>query len=234
MGLSKRKKAILDKVDVMKTYPLKDAIELLKNSPKLKFTESVDISINLGIDTTKSDQNVRGSSALPHGIGKPSVVVVFAEGQDAKAAQKAGANKVGFEDLIEEIKKDKDLEADIVIATPECMKSLGQLGRVLGPKNLMPNPKEGTVTKNIAQAVEKAKKGQIRYKMDKAGIIHTTVGKLDFETTQLTENIKTLINDLIKVKPSSIKGKYMQNLTLSSTMGPGIKVDLSTIAEGSS
>jgi len=132
------------------------------------------------------------------------------------------------------IKKAKDLEADIVIATPECMKSLGQLGRVLGPKNLMPNPKEGTVTKNIAQAVEKAKKGQIRYKIDKAGIIHTTVGKLDFETTQLTENIKTLINDLIKVKPSSIKGKYMQNLTLSSTMGPGIKVDLSTIAEGSS
>ena len=143
-------------------------------------------------------------------------------------------NESGLAEIVEEIKKDKDLEADIVIATPECMKSLGQLGRVLGPKNLMPNPKEGTVTKNIAQAVEKAKKGQIRYKMDKAGIIHTTVGKLDFETTQLTENIKTLINDLIKVKPSSIKGKYMQNLTLSSTMGPGIKVDLSTIAEGSS
>ena len=159
-------------------------------------------------------------------------MVVFAEGEGAAAAKKAGADKVGFEDLIEEIKKNKDLEADIVIASPECMKLLGQLGRILGPKNLMPNPKEGTVTKNISQAVKKAKKGQIRYKIDKAGIIHTTVGKLDFEEKQLRENIKTLIDDLNKVKPSSTKGKYMKNLTLSSTMGPGIRVDLSTIAEG--
>ena len=231
MSLSKRKKEISDKVDVMKMYSLKDAVELLRSLPKLKFIEAVDVSINLGIDTKKSDQNVRGSSTLPHGIGKPSKVVVFAEGESATAAKKAGADKVGFEDLIEEIKKNKDLEADIVISTPECMKLLGQVGRILGPKNLMPNPKEGTVTKNISQAVEKAKKGQVRYKIDKAGIIHTTVGKLDFETKQLIENIKTLVNDLIRVKPSAIKGKYMKNLTLSSTMGPGIKVDLSTIAE---
>ena len=231
MKFSKRKKTILEKIDVMKTYALQDAISLLKGFPKLKFSETVDISINLGIDTKKSDQNVRGSSTLPHGIGKPSIVVVFAEGEGAAAAKKAGADKVGFEDLIEEIKKNKDLEADIVIASPECMKLLGQLGRILGPKNLMPNPKEGTVTKNISQAVKKAKKGQIRYKIDKAGIIHTTVGKLDFEEKQLRENIKTLIDDLNKVKPSSTKGKYMKNLTLSSTMGPGIKVDLSTIAE---
>ena len=232
MGLSKRRKIIDEKVDAMKAYSLDDAIEILRNLPKLKFSETVDISINLGIDITKSDQSVRGSSTLPHGIGKPSKVVVFAEGQDVTAAKKAGADKVGFEDLIEEIKKDKDLDADIVIATPECMKLLGQLGRILGPKNLMPNPKEGTVTKNIGQAVEKAKKRQIRYKIDKAGIIHTTVGKVDFEAKQLSENIKTLINDLNKVKPSSTKGKYMKNLTISSTMGPGIKVDLSTIAEG--
>ena len=232
MGLSKRRKIIDEKVDVMKSYPLNDAIEILRSLPKLKFSETVDISINLGIDPGKSDQSVRGSSTLPHGIGKPSKVVVFAEGQDASAAKKAGADKVGFEDLIEEVKKEKDLDADIVIATPECMKLLGQLGRVLGPKNLMPNPKEGTVTKNITQAVEKAKKGQIRYKIDKAGIIHTTVGKIEFDTKQLVENIKTLINDLIKAKPSSTKGKYMKNLTISSTMGPGIKVDLSTIAEG--
>ena len=232
MQISKRRKLILDKVDVMKTYALQEAINLLKSFPKLKFNETVDISVNLGIDVKKSDETVRGSSTLPHGIGKTSNVVVFAEGEDAVAAKKAGADKVGFEDLIEQIKKDKDLNADIVIASPDCMKLLGQLGRILGPKNLMPNPKEGTVTKNIAQAVEKAKKGQIRYKIDKAGIIHTTVGRLDFEEQKLEENIKTLIDDLNKAKPSSTKGKYMKNLTLSSTMGPGIRVDLSTIAEG--
>jgi len=229
MPQSKRKKEIISKVDSEKFYSIGDAVNLIKTMPTLKFKESIDISINLGIDINKSDQNVRGSSSLPHGIGKTARVVVFAEGDDVKAANDAGADKVGFEDLIEEIKKAKNLEADIVISSPECMKLLGQLGRILGPKSLMPNPKEGTVTKNIGQAVAKAKKGQIRYKTDKAGIVHTTVGKIDFKPNQLIDNIHTLIDDLIKIKPSSIKGKYMKNITLSSTMGPGIRVDLSTV-----
>ena len=229
MQNTKRKKAIMEKIEELKVYSLSEAIELIQGFPKLKFNESVDLSINLGIDAKKSDQNVRGSSSLPHGIGKVSKVAVFAEGPEAASATKAGADIVGFEDLIEDIKKNKDLDADVVIATPECMKKLGALGRILGPKNLMPNPKEGTVTKNISEAVENAKKGQIRYKTDKAGIIHTTVGKVDFDPIKLEENIYHLIEDLNKAKPSTAKGKYMKNITISSTMGPGIKVDLSTV-----
>jgi len=229
MAITKRQKIIAEQVEVLKAYPLKDAISLIQSLPKLKFNESLDISVNLGVDSTKSDQNVRGSSSLPHGIGKTSRVAVFAEGPEAVAAKKAGADIVGFEDLIEQIKKDKDLKADIVIATPDSMKKLGALGRILGPKNLMPNPKEGTVTKNVAEAVGNAKKGQIRYKTDKAGIIHTTIGKVDFEADKLVENVYHLIEDLIKAKPSTAKGKYMKNITLSSTMGPGIKVDLATV-----
>ena len=229
MAITKRQKIIAEQVEVLKAYPLKDAISLIQSLPKLKFNESLDISVNLGVDSSKSDQNVRGSSSLPHGIGKTSRVAVFAEGPEAVAAKKAGADIVGFEDLIEQIKKDKDLKADIVIATPDSMKKLGALGRILGPKNLMPNPKEGTVTKNVAEAVGNAKKGQIRYKTDKAGIIHTTIGKVDFEADKLVENVYHLIEDLIKAKPSTAKGKYMKNITLSSTMGPGIKVDLATV-----
>ena len=229
MNVSKRMKSINDIVDTTKSYDLSDAIELLKKSPKVKFNESVDVSINLGIDASKSDQGVRGSSTLPHGIGKSMKVVAFADGEDEKAAKNAGADTVGFEDLIDQIKKDKDLDADIVVATPDCMKKMGQLGRILGPKNLMPNPKEGTVTKNIADAVSKAKKGQIRYKNDKAGIIHTVVGKLDFDTEKLADNVVALVSDLNKAKPPSSKGKYMKNITISSTMGPGIKVDLSSV-----
>ena len=229
MAITKRQKIIAEQVEVLKAYPLKDAISLIQSLPKVKFNESLDISVNLGVDSSKSDQNVRGSSSLPHGIGKTSRVAVFAEGPEAVAAKKSGADIVGFEDLIEQIKKDKDLKADIVIATPDSMKKLGALGRILGPKNLMPNPKEGTVTKNVAEAVGNAKKGQIRYKTDKAGIIHTTIGKVDFEADKLVENVYHLIEDLIKAKPSTAKGKYMKNITLSSTMGPGIKVDLSTV-----
>ena len=233
MVISKRRKLITEKIEPLKVYSLEDAINLLINLPKLKFNESIDISINLGVDPGKSDQNVRGSSSLPHGIGKTSKVAVFAEGPDAAAAKKAGADIVGFEDLIDEVKKKKDIDADIIISTPECMKLLGQLGRILGPKNLMPNPKEGTVTKNIGDAVKNAKKGQIRYKTDKGRIIHTTIGKVDFEPKKLTENVYTLVDDLIKAKPSTTKGKYMKNITLSSTMGPGIKVDLSTVERSS-
>ena len=233
MATSKRRKLITEKIEPLKTYSLEDAINLLINLPKLKFNESIDISINLGVDPDKSDQNVRGSSSLPHGIGKISKVAVFAEGPDAAAAKKAGADIVGFEDLIDEVKKKKDIDVDIIISTPECMKLLGQLGRILGPKNLMPNPKEGTVTKNIGDAVKNAKKGQIRYKTDKGGIIHTTIGKVDFEPKKLTENVYALVDDLIKAKPSTAKGKYMKNITLSSTMGPGIKVDLSTVERSS-
>ena len=233
MALSKRIKTIKENIDAMKDYDIEDAIELLKSAPKVKFNESVDLSVNLGIDATKSDQGVRGSSTLPHGIGKNMNVVTFADGEDEKAAKDAGADTVGFEDLIEKVKKDKDLVADIVVATPDCMKKMGQLGRILGPKNLMPNPKEGTVTKNIGEAVSKAKKGQIRYKNDKAGIIHTIVGKLDFDTKKLADNVASLISDLNKFKPASAKGKYMKNITISSTMGPGIKVDLSSVEKRS-
>ena len=233
MALSKRIKTIKEKIDFLKDYDIEEAIELLKSAPKVKFNESVDLSVNLGIDATKSDQGVRGSSTLPHGIGKNMNVVAFADGEDEKAAKDAGADLVGFEDLIEQVKKDKDLVADIVVATPDCMKKMGQLGRILGPKNLMPNPKEGTVTKNIGEAVSKAKKGQIRYKNDKAGIIHTIVGKLDFDTKKLADNVASLISDLNKSKPASAKGKYMKNITISSTMGPGIRVDLSSVEKRS-
>ena len=229
MRVSKRQKQINEKVESNKVYPILDALTLLKEIPNLKFNESIDISINLGVDPQKSDQNVRGSTSLPHGIGKQSKIAVFAEGADATAATEAGADVVGFEDLIEKVKKDKDIDADVIIATPECMKSLGQLGRILGPKNLMPNPKEGTVTKNVADAVSIAKKGQIRYKTDKGGIIHATIGKKDFEPKKLAENAIALIEDLKKAKPSSAKGKYMKNITISSTMGPGIRVDLSSV-----
>ena len=233
MALSKRIKTIKEKIDVIKDYDIEEAIELLKSAPKVKFNESVDLSVNLGIDATKSDQGVRGSSTLPHGIGKNMNVVAFADGEDEKAAKDAGADIVGFEDLIEQVKKDKDLVADIVVATPDCMKKMGQLGRILGPKNLMPNPKEGTVTKNIGEAVSKAKKGQIRYKNYKAGIVHTIVGKLDFDTKKLADNVASLISDLNKSKPASAKGKYMKNITISSTMGPGIRVDLSSVEKRS-
>lgn len=233
MALSKRIKEIKENIDSLKSYDIKEAIEILKTSSKVKFNESVDLSVNLGIDATKSDQGVRGSSTLPHGIGKSMKVVAFADGEDEKLAKDAGADIVGFEDLIDQVKKDKDLDADIVVATPDCMKKMGQLGRILGPKNLMPNPKEGTVTKNIGEAVSKAKKGQIRYKNDKAGIIHTIVGKLDFDTQKLIDNISSLISDLNKSKPASAKGKYMKNITISSTMGPGIKVDLSSVEKRS-
>ena len=229
MRVSKRQKQINEKMELTKVYPILDALTLLKEIPNLKFNESIDISINLGVDPQKSDQNVRGSTSLPHGIGKQSKIAVFAEGADATAATEAGADVVGFEDLIEKVKKDKDIDADVIIATPECMKSLGQLGRILGPKNLMPNPKEGTVTKNVADAVSVAKKGQIRYKTDKGGIIHATIGKKDFEPKKLAENAIALIEDLKKAKPSSAKGKYMKNITISSTMGPGIRVDLSSV-----
>ena len=229
MTITKRKKLIIEKIDTIKAYELIEALELVQSLPKVKFNESVDISINLGVDPKKSDQNVRGSSSLPHGIGKTLRVAVFADGEDAAEAKKAGAEIVGFEDLIADIKKNKDLDADVVIATPDCMAKLGALGRILGPKNLMPNPKEGTVTKNVVDAVNNAKKGQVRYKTDKAGIIHTTVGKIDFEVQKLAENINFLIDDLIKAKPSTAKGKYMTNISISSTMGPGIKVDLATV-----
>ena len=233
MALSKRIKEIKENIESLKSYDIEEAIEILKSSSKVKFNESVDLSVNLGIDATKSDQGVRGSSTLPHGIGKSMKVVAFADGEDEKLAKDAGADIVGFEDLIDQVKKDKDLDADIVVATPDCMKKMGQLGRILGPKNLMPNPKEGTVTKNIGEAVSKAKKGQIRYKNDKAGIIHTIVGKIDFDTQKLIDNISSLITDLNKSKPASAKGKYMKNITISSTMGPGIKVDLSSVEKRS-
>ena len=231
--LTKKKKQLLELVDPENTYSLEEAMNIFQSVKSNNFDESVDIALRLGIDSGKSDQNVRGAITLPHSLGKTVIVAVFADGDQAKDAKDAGADLVGFEDLIEQVKKDKDLVADIVVATPDCMKKMGQLGRILGPKNLMPNPKEGTVTKNIGEAVSKAKKGQIRYKNDKAGIIHTIVGKLDFDTQKLADNVASLISDLNKYKPATAKGKYMKNITISSTMGPGIRVDLSSVEKRS-
>ena len=226
--LSKRKKAIEEKIEFGKHYPIKEAIELVKECANTKFNEGVDVAINLGIDARKSEQSVRGATVLPHGTGRTVRVAVFAQGDKAIAAEKAGADLVGFEDLAEEIKKGK-MDFDVVIATPDAMRVVGQLGQVLGPRGLMPNPKVGTVADDIATAVKNAKQGQVRYRTDKNGIIHCPIGKAGFETSALKENLDALLSDLKKIKPSSAKGTYFKKLIISSTMGPGIAVDRSTI-----
>jgi large subunit ribosomal protein L1 len=226
--LSKRVRAIRERVEAGKLYPADEAFSLLKELSQVKFAESVDVSVNLGVDPRKSDQVVRGSTVLPHGIGKTVRVAVFAQGAGADAAREAGADKVGFEDLAEEMKAGQ-LDYDVVIASPDAMRIVGQLGKVLGPRGLMPNPKVGTVSPDVAEAVRNAKAGQVRYRTDKAGIIHCPLGKVDFEPEKLRENLEMLLGSLMKAKPTAAKGIYMKKVTVSSTMGPGLTVDHSAL-----
>ena len=227
--LSKRINAFRDKVELGKYYSIQDAVNLLKEISSVKFDESVEVAINLGVDARKSDQQVRGSTVLPKGTGKTVKVAVFTEGENAKLAKAAGADVVGFEDLAETMQKGA-VNYDVVIATPDAMPVVGKLGKVLGPRGLMPNPKDGTVTKDIEQAVKNSKSGQVRYKTDKKGIIHCVIGKVSFETDSLIENLHTLLADLAKIKPSSAKGTYLKKLSLSTTMGPGLLVDQSSLS----
>ena len=227
--LSKRVRAIRERVETGKLYPADEAFVLLKELSQVKFAESVDVAVNLGVDPRKSDQVVRGSTVLPHGIGKTVRVAVFAQGAAADAARDAGADKVGFEDLAEEMKAGQ-LDYDVVIASPDAMRIVGQLGKILGPRGLMPNPKVGTVSPDVAEAVRNAKAGQVRYRTDKAGIIHCQLGKIDFEPEKLRENLEMLLGSLMKAKPTAAKGIYMKKVTVSSTMGPGLTVDHSALS----
>jgi len=227
--LSKRFKAINEKLEHGKFYAIEDALNLLKDLPRAKFVESVDVAVNLGVDPRKSDQVVRGSTVLPHGTGKTVRVAVFAQGENADKAKAAGADIVGFEDLAEEVKKG-NMNFDVVIATPDAMRVVGQLGQILGPRGLMPNPKVGTVSPDVEGAVKNAKAGQVRYRTDKAGIIHCPIGTVEFDATNLKENLEALLVDLKKAKPAAAKGQYMTKVSVSTTMGPGIVVDQGSLA----
>ncbi|MDF9392867.1 MULTISPECIES: 50S ribosomal protein L1 [Methylococcus] len=227
--LTKRLKSIKDKVQSGKVYPIDEAFEVLKSVSSVKFVESVDVAVNLGVDPRKSDQAVRGATVLPHGTGKSVRVAVFAQGANAEAALAAGADIVGMDDLGAQVKAG-ELNFDVVIAAPDAMRVVGQLGQILGPRGLMPNPKTGTVTPDVATAVKNAKAGQVRYRTDKKGIIHCTIGKISFEPSALKENLEALLADLKKLKPSSSKGVYVKKITVSSTMGPGLTVDQNTLA----
>ena len=226
--LSKRIKAIREKVEHGKAYSIDEALGLIKDFPKAKFNESVDISVNLGIDPRKSDQNVRGSTVLPNGTGKTVRVAVFTQGDNADKAKAAGADIVGFDDLAEEVQKG-NMDFDVVIATPDAMPVVGKLGQILGPRGLMPNPKVGTVTPDVETAVKNAKAGQVQFRADKGGIIHCTIGKADFDAAALKGNLDALIADLNKAKPSSAKGVYLKKITLSTTMGVGIAIDRASL-----
>jgi large subunit ribosomal protein L1 len=222
--LTKRAKAIREQLESGKVYAPEEAFDLLKTLSTVKFVENIDVAVNLGVDPRKSDQVVRGATVLPHGTGKQVRVAVFTQGANAEAATAAGADRVGMEELAEEMKGGA-LGYDVVIASPDAMRVVGQLGKLLGPRGLMPNPKVGTVTPDVAQAVTNAKAGQVRYRTDKAGIIHCPLGKIDFESQKLRENLEALLANLMKAKPSAAKGVYMRKVTVSSTMGPGLTVD---------
>ena len=227
--LSKRTKALRTKIDRDKTYPIVDAIKLVKEGASAKFNESIDVAINLGIDAKKSDQTVRGAIVLPKGTGKTVRVAVFAQGDKAQAAKDAGADIVGFEDLAAQVKEGK-IDFDVAIATPDAMRVVGQLGQVLGPRGLMPNPKVGTVTPNVAEAVKNAKAGQVQYRADKAGIVQCTIGRASFTEDALKENFLALIDAVNKARPASTKGIYLKKVSVSSTMGPGVRVDQGSLA----
>ena len=222
--LSKRMQAARAGLDKKKVYPAEEAFSLLKDLSKVKFLENIDVAVNLGVDPRKSDQVVRGATVLPNGIGKQVRVAVFCQGGAAEAATAAGADRVGMEDLAEDMKAG-NLNYDVVIASPDAMRVVGQLGRLLGPRGLMPNPKVGTVAADVAEAVRNAKAGQVRYRTDKSGIIHCPLGKITFEPVALRENLEALLRNLMKVKPSTSKGVYMRKVTVSTTMGPGLTVD---------
>lgn len=226
--MTRRRRAILEKIDPAKIYPVDEAVSLLAECANGKFKESFDVSVNLGVDPRKSDQAVRGATTLPHGTGKTVRVAVFAQGEAADKAAAEGADIVGFDDLADRI-KGGELDFDVVIATPDAMRIVGQLGKILGPRGLMPNPKTGTVTPDVETAVRNAKAGQIQYRADRGGIVHGSVGQVGFEAAQIKENIAALINDLRKSKPASAKGQYLKKVTLSTTMGPGLTVDQASL-----
>jgi large subunit ribosomal protein L1 len=227
--LTKRQKLIAEKVNFDHMYSVVEAFDLLKDLPPVKFTQSVDVSINLGVDPKKSDQAVRGSTVLPNGTGKTVRVAVFTQGDNVEAAKAAGADIVGMDDLAEEVKKG-NMDFDVVIASPDAMRVVGQLGQVLGPRGLMPNPKVGTVSADVATAVKNAKGGQVRYRTDKAGIIHCRIGTLEFDSNALLENLNALVSDLVKAKPTSAKGVYLKKIHVSSTMGAGVCVDTASVS----
>jgi large subunit ribosomal protein L1 len=227
-AVAKRQKAWKDRIEAGRMYSIDEALGLVKELAKAKFDESVDVAVNLGVDPTKSDQQVRGSSIMPHGLGKKVRVAVFTQGKNADAAREAGADIVGLEDLAEKVKGGQ-IDFDVVVASPDAMRVVGQLGQILGPRGLMPNPKVGTVTPDVVTAVKNAKAGQVRYRVDKGGIIHGTIGKASFEPEKLKENLQALLADLQKAKPSTSKGVYIQRVTVSSTMGPGVPVDRATL-----
>ena len=226
--LSKRARQIREKVDRKSVYPIADAVTLLGELAKAKFNESVDVSVNLGVDPRRSDQVVRGATTLPHGTGKEARVAVFTQGENAEKATQAGADIVGLEDLAEQVKRG-ELNFDVAIATPDAMRVVGQLGRILGPRGLMPNPRTGTVTADVETAVKNAKAGQVQFRTDRAGIIHGCVGKVDFDPQRIKENVEALLSDLQKAKPGSAKGQYVKRVTLSTTMGPGIAIDQASL-----
>ena len=228
--LTKRMRVIREKVDGTKSYEINEAVALLKELATAKFVESVDVSVNLGVDPRKSDQNVRGATVLPNGTGRDVRVAVFTQGANAEAAKEAGAELVGMDELAAQIKAG-EMNFDVVIASPDAMRVVGQLGQILGPRGLMPNPKTGTVTPNVAEAVKNAKAGQVRYRTDKNGIIHTTIGKVNFETAQLKENLEALIAALVKAKPASAKGIYLKKVSISTTMGAGVAIDQGTLVK---
>ncbi|MDR1367421.1 MAG: 50S ribosomal protein L1 [Candidatus Accumulibacter sp.] len=226
--LSKRQRVFEGKIDRAKYYPLSEALNFARECATAKFDESIDVSVSLGVDPRKSDQVVRGSVVLPAGIGKTVRVAVFAQGEKADLAKAAGADVVGFDDLAAEIKAGK-LDFDVVIAAPDCMRVVGQLGQILGPRGLMPNPKVGTVTADVATGVRNAKGGQVQYRTDRAGLIHSTIGRASFDPGKLEENLKALVDALMKAKPATSKGQYLRRISVSSTMGPGVRVDLSSL-----
>jgi large subunit ribosomal protein L1 len=227
--LSKRARLIREKVQPGKVYAIEEAVGLLGELSTVKFKESIDVAVNLGVDPRKSDQNVRGASVLPHGTGKTVRVAVFAQGANAEAAKAAGADVVGFDDLAEQVQGGQ-IDFDVVIATPDAMRVVGKLGTILGPRGLMPNPKVGTVTADVATAVKNAKGGQVRFRTDKGGIIHCTVGQVGFDANAVKENVEALLADLKRIKPSTSKGVYIRKIALSSTMGPGLAIDISTLS----
>ena len=229
MAIAKREKAWAGRIQPGKQYPVEEAIKMVQEFATAKFRESVDVAVNLGIDAAKSDQQVRGSTVLPHGIGKTVRVAVFTGGKNQDVAREAGADVVGLEDLAEKV-KGGFMDFDVVIASPDAMRVVGALGQILGPRGLMPNPKVGTVTPDVANAVRNAKAGQVRYRCDKGGIVHCTIGKADFTIEALKDKLNALLADLLKVKPSSAKGIYVQKVALASTMGPGVPVDRSSLA----
>ncbi|MBE9402304.1 50S ribosomal protein L1 [Acinetobacter albensis] len=227
--LTKRQKAIASAIEANKVYTLEEAVQVLSNLPAVKFKESLDVSVNLGVDPRKSDQVVRGATTLPAGTGKTVRVAVFAQGAAAEAAKAEGADIVGFDDLAESIQAG-NLDFDVVIAAPDAMRVVGKLGTILGPRGLMPNPKVGTVTPDVATAVKNAKAGQARYRVDKGGIIHAAIGQVGFEAAAIRQNLETLVADLKRLKPATSKGIYIKKITLSSTMGPGLTIDVSSVS----